>query len=99
MASFVATLRFTEQGLQGVRETTRRAAAFKAAAKKLGVKVTEILWCLGPYDGLLMFDAPDAETAASAMLFLSTQGNVQTETVQVFTATQMEKILKNSGGG
>jgi uncharacterized protein with GYD domain len=96
MASFVATIRFTEQGIQAVHETTKRAAAFKGAAKKLGVKVTEVYWCLGPYDGLLLFEAPDAETATSAMLSLSAQGNVQTQTAQVFTASQMDKILKRS---
>ena len=53
MASFVATIRFTEQGIQAVHETTRRTAAFKGAAKKLGLKVTEAYWCLGSYDGLL----------------------------------------------
>ena len=33
MAMFVATIRFAEQGIQSVRETTKRAAAFKTAAK------------------------------------------------------------------
>jgi uncharacterized protein with GYD domain len=98
MATFVATIRFTEQGIKSVHETTRRAAAFKAAAKKLGVKVLDIYWCLGPFDGLLLFEAPDPETATSAMLYLGAQGNVKTQTVQVFTAAEVEKILKNLGG-
>jgi uncharacterized protein with GYD domain len=94
MARFVATIRFTEQGIKSVRETTRRAASFKAAAKKLGVKVQDIYWCLGPFDGLLLFDAPDSETATSAMLYLGAQGNVHTQTAQVFTAAEVEKLLK-----
>lgn len=97
MATFIATIRFTEQGIQSVRETTRRAAAFKAATKKLGIKIKDIYWCLGPFDGLLLFDAPDVETATSAMLFLSSQGNVQTQTAQIFTAAEIEKILKRVG--
>ena len=90
---FVATIRFTEQGVKSIHDTTRRAAAFKAAAKKLGIKVQDVFWCLGPFDGLLLFEAPDAETATSAMLYLGAQGNVHTQTAQIFTAAQVEKLL------
>jgi uncharacterized protein with GYD domain len=98
MPMFAATIRFTEQGIQSVRETTRRAAAFKTAAKKLGTKVLDVYWCLGPFDGLLIFEAPDTETATSAMLYLGAQGNVKTQTAQIFTAGEVEKILKGLGG-
>lgn len=97
MATFVSTICFTEQGIQSVKETTRRAAAFKAVSKKLGIKIVDIYWCLGRFDGLLLFDAPDAETATSAMLYLGSQGNVQTQTAQIFTASEVEKILKKMG--
>jgi uncharacterized protein with GYD domain len=98
MAMFVSTIRFTEQGIQSVRDTTRRAASFKAAAKKLGAKVVDIYWCLGPFDGLLLFEAPDTETATTAMLYLGAQGNVKTQTAQIFTAAEVEKILKGISG-
>jgi uncharacterized protein with GYD domain len=91
---FFATIRFTDQGIKSIRETTRRAAAFKAAAKKLGIKVLDIYWCLGPFDGLLLFEAPDAETATSAMIYLGAQGNVQTQTAQIFTAAEVEEMVK-----
>jgi uncharacterized protein with GYD domain len=51
MQTFVATIKFTEQGIKSIHDTTRRAAAFKAAAKKMGIKVVDVLWCLGPFDG------------------------------------------------
>ena len=93
MATFVATITFTDQGIKSIRETARRAATFKAAAKKMGVKVKDIYWCLGPFDGLLTFEAPDADTATSAMLTLAAQGNVKTQTAQAFTAAEIEKIV------
>lgn len=94
MPTFVATITFTEQGSKSIKDTTRRAASFKSAAKKMGVKVLDTYWCLGPFDGLLLFEAPDAETATSAMLYLGSQGNVKTETAQVFKAAEVEKLLK-----
>lgn len=94
MARFAATIRFTAQGLQAIDNTTQRAKAFQAAAKKMGVKVVDLYWSLGPFDGLLILDAPDSQTATAAMLHLTAQGNVQTQTSELFTAGDMEKVLK-----
>jgi uncharacterized protein with GYD domain len=93
MAIFITTIRFTQQGVQNFNDTGKRANAFKAAAKKLGVKVTNIYWTLGEYDGLLILDAPDDETAAAALLYLASLGNVHTTTVRAFTAAEMDKIV------
>jgi uncharacterized protein with GYD domain len=48
---------------------------------------------MGAHDGLIIFDAPDDETATAAMLSLSSRENVTTETLRSFTATEMSKIL------
>ena len=94
MARFVATIRFTAQGVAGIQETTQRAAAFKTASKKLGVKVVDQYWSLGPFDGLMIFDAPDSQVASAAMLQLAALGNVQTQTTEVYSAGEMESVLK-----
>ena len=93
MATFITTIKFTQQGLKGIDETTKRAASLKASAKKLGVKVKEIYWTLGDHDGVLIFEAPDDETATSLLLHLGALGNVHTTTVRAFTAAEMDKIL------
>ena len=93
MATFITTIKFTEKGIQGIQESPKRAAAFKAAAKKMGVKVTEIYWTLGYFDGVVIFDAPDDETATAAMLHLSAQGNVHTTTARAFDAGEIEKVV------
>jgi uncharacterized protein with GYD domain len=93
MARFAATIRFTSQGMQAIAHTTDRAKAFQAAAKKLGVEVVDVYWSLGPFDGLLILDAPDSQTATAALLHLAAQGNVQTQTTELFTAAEMEKVL------
>ena len=98
MATFVSTIKFTEQGIKAIKETTKRAASIKAAAKKMGVKVTDIFWTLGNYDGLLVFEASDDETATALMLHLGMSGNVQTTTVRAFTAAEMDGILAKMSG-
>ena len=97
MATFITTIRFTEKGLQGIRETGKRAAAFKAAVKKMGVKVTGIYWTLGSFDGVIIFDAPDDTTATAAMLRLSAEGNVTTTTTRAFAAGEIDKVVEMLG--
>jgi uncharacterized protein with GYD domain len=93
MATFITSLKFTQQGLKNIGETTKRAAALKAAAKKLGVKVTDVYWTLGDHDGVLIFEAPDDAAATTLLLNLGAAGNVHTTTLRAFTATEMDKIL------
>jgi uncharacterized protein with GYD domain len=93
VATFITTIRFTEQGISKINKTTKRANAFKAAAKKMGVKVKDIFWTLGAFDGAIVFDAPDDETASAALVHLGTLGNVQTTTARAFNAAEMGKIL------
>ena len=98
MATFITTITFTQQGIEGVAESTKRAAALKASAKKMGVKITDIYWTLGDYDGVLIFEAPDDETAAAMLLHLGATGNVQTTTVRAFNAAEMDKIVAKLPG-
>jgi uncharacterized protein with GYD domain len=93
MATFITTIKFTQQGVKGIDDSTRRAADLKAAAKKLGAKVTNVYWTLGEYDGLLIMEAPDDETATSVLLHLAAAGNVHTTTCRAFTAAEMDKIV------
>ena len=93
MATFITTMHFTEQGIKAVRDTCERAAAFKATAQKLGVKVTGIYWTLGAFDGVIVCEAPDEATATAALLHLGAQGNIRTQTGRAYDAAEMKKIL------
>jgi uncharacterized protein with GYD domain len=99
MATYLSSIKFTEQGIKAVRDTTRRSTAFRAAAKKMGVKVENIYWTLGEFDGLGIFDAPDDETITALMLQVAAEGNIHTSTTRAFTATDMDRILEKMGSG
>ena len=94
MATFISTLKFTDQGIQNIKQTCERADAFKAAAEGMGVSVQEIYWTLGPFDGVAIFDAPDDETATALMLQVGSKGSVQTQTCRAYQADEMQQILR-----
>jgi uncharacterized protein with GYD domain len=96
MASYIALLQFTDQGARNVKDTTKRAAAATEMAGKMGVKVTDLFWSLGQYDGVLVLDAPDEATVTAFALRLGALGNVKTQTLRAFRAAEMEQILKKA---
>ena len=65
MATYIVLCHFTEQGIRGVKDSPKRAAAFKAAAKKAGVTVKAFYWTLGRYDMVSILEAPSTETVTA----------------------------------
>lgn len=93
MASYTVLANFTEQGIRTVKETTHRAEAVEAAARKAGVTVKGIQWTLGAYDLVCQFEAPDDEAITALGLAIGMQGNVRTQTLRTFSRDEMNAIL------
>ena len=93
MATYIMLSKFTDQGIRSVKETTKRAEAFKEKVQKLGANIKDIYWTLGEYDVIATFEAPDAATATTVGLSLGAGGNVRTQTLAAFSASEMGQIL------
>jgi uncharacterized protein with GYD domain len=93
MATYISLVQFTDKGIQAAKDTTRRVADWAANVQAKGVNIKQMYWTLGQYDQVCVFDAPDDETAASVLLAADMLGNIRTQTLRAFTASEMEKIL------
>ena len=93
MVTYVVLSKFTDQGIRNVKDSPKRADAFKEMAKTFGVTVKEIVWTQGRYDVVIIAEAPDENSAMSLSLSLSALGNVRTETLRAFSAADMTKIV------
>jgi uncharacterized protein with GYD domain len=93
MARYISLEQFTDKGIQAAKETTQRVADWAAKVQSKGVSIKQMYWTLGQYDQVCIFDAPDDETAASVLLSADMLGNIRTQTLRAFTASEMEKIL------
>ncbi len=94
MATYIVLAHFTDQGVRGVKDSPKRADAFKALAKKAGANVKELYWTLGSYDIVTIVEAPDVETITALGLSIGKLGNVRTETLRAFDKAGMDAILK-----
>ena len=93
MPTYVALCNFTHQGIQNIKDTTKRADTFKTAAKKAGCTVKEIYWTQGQYDSVIILDAPDDASATAVLMSLGKLGNISTQTLRAFTAAELAPIL------
>lgn len=93
MARYVSLLRFTPQGVQNIKKSPARAAAFRKAAEKAGVKVEAQFWTTGAYDGVLILSAANETKALSVIAALAASGNVSTQSLQAFDAKEFKAIV------
>ncbi|MGW3659910.1 GYD domain-containing protein [Streptomyces sp. NPDC005151] len=97
MATYVTLLNWTDQGVRNYKDTAKRAEDFAAAAQKLGAKLLSIYWTVGPYDLVVVVEAPDDETATATLLQLGGVGNVRTTTLRAFGQEEMDRIIAKAG--
>jgi uncharacterized protein with GYD domain len=93
MPTYIVLTHFTEQGIRNIKETTKRAQAFREMAKKLGITVKDLYWTLGEYDSCAIVDAPDEGAMTALGLSVGVHGNIRTQTIRAFTSDEMNKIL------
>ena len=93
MATFITLGNFTDQGIRNIKDTTKRAEAFRAMAQKAGVTVKELYYTMGQYDIVAIVEAPDEQTATALLLSVGALGNIRSQTLRAFSREEMGKIV------
>ena len=93
MITYIGLLSFTDKGIQGVKDTTKRAVAAREVAKKFGVNIREMLWTMGKYDLVCVLEAEDEQALAAFNLATAMQGNLRSHSLRAYSAGEMDKIL------
>ena len=93
MPVYVQLVNWTERGAAAAKQTVQRARRVESQAKKLKIRVREIIWTMGRYDAVAIFEAPNDEAANRFALWVSTQGAARTETLRGYTAGEFAKIV------
>ena len=93
MAHYVVLGQFTDQGIRGVKDTTKRAKNFRETAKSMNVTVKDIYWTLGLYDVIVTIETPDDETATSFMMKIGSLGNLKSQTLRAFSESEAASLV------
>lgn len=94
MARYISLINWTDQGLRNAKDTLNRANAVRQVFKTKGSEMVDVYWTLGPYDVVVVFDAPDDEIASQLMMTVGMQGNVKSATMRAFNEQEMARIIK-----
>jgi uncharacterized protein with GYD domain len=93
MSTYVTLVRFTQQGIERIKESPARFDAAKQAGQALGVELKSWYLTMGQYDIVGVIEAPDDETMAKIALALGAQGNFRTETMRAFSVDEYRAIV------
>lgn len=94
MARFISLLNWTDQGIHNAKDTVNRANAARQAFQAGGGKIIDLYWTLGQHDVVVIFEAPDDETATRLALSLGMKGNVRSSTMRAFGEQEMARIVQ-----
>ncbi len=93
MARYILLSRFTQQGLQTIKDGPARLEAAKETFKALGAEIVDFSLTLGEYDAVVSIEAPGDETVAKASLAVGALGNVRISTLRAFTEEEYREIV------
>ena len=93
MAKYVLLSRFTQQGAQNIKDGPARLEAVKETLQGLGAELKDFYLTLGEYDAVVVVEAPDDATVATASLAIGSLGNVRIETLRAFTEDEYGQIV------
>ncbi len=92
MPFYIILWNWTEQGIKNVKDAPRRIAASRAAAERLGGKLT-VYYTIGAYDTVGVAEFRDDETVASFLVSLGSLGNVSSQTLRAFSESEGASII------
>ncbi|HEY7109044.1 MAG TPA: GYD domain-containing protein [Nitrososphaeraceae archaeon] len=95
MSFYIIMWNFTEQGIKNVKESPKRADAFKSLLEKNGGKLHRTFYTFGKYDGVSIVEAANDESIMSTLLSIESEGNARTITLKAFTYEEGTKIINN----
>src|SRR5436305_13083020 len=84
MPVYVSLLRFTQQGVEAVKEQGSRMDRIKEAYRAGGGERIAYYATMGRYDGIAVYRMKDEAAAAAFCLAIMSKGNVRSETMRGF---------------
>lgn len=93
MPTYVALHRYTQKGIENIKDGPARLDAAKQTLAAAGGKLLGFYLTMGQYDLVTIAEFPDDETAARAGLAGASQGYIRSEPLRAFTEEEYRKII------
>lgn len=94
MPVYISLINLTDQGVRTIKDDPNRVKSAARIAEHVGVKLLAEWWTMGPYDAIMIAEAPDDETINRFLLGAGRQGNIRTLTLRAFTPDEIGRIIE-----
>jgi uncharacterized protein with GYD domain len=93
MPTYISLFRYTQKGIEGIKDGPARLDAAKQVLAAAGGKLLGFYLTMGQYDLVTIAEFPDDETVARTALTGASQGFVRGETLRAFNEGEYRKIV------
>lgn len=93
MPTYITLMRYTQKGIENIKESPARLDEAKKAFQAMGAELKEYYLTMGQYDAVIISEGPNDETAAKLSLLIGSQGAVRTETFRAFNQEEYRKMV------
>ena len=93
MPTYISLIRYTQRGIENMKESPARLAAAKELFQSLGAELKSFYLAMGRFDAVVISEGPNDESATKAALTIAGAGAVRTETFRVFTEEEYRNII------
>ena len=94
MPMFIVLGKFTQKGVENMKDSPERLEAARKVAKSLGGEIKEFYYTMGRYDFVAIVEGPNDEAMMKTLLTIAGAGAVRTETLPATPATKAAEIIK-----
>ena len=95
MAHFVILLRWTQKGIEHVKDSPARFEHFRDTVEAVGGELLSFHMTLGEYDMMAISNVPSDEAAAKMELAVRSVGTVDIETLRAFDESEYREIISD----
>lgn len=95
MPTFVTLVNYTQDGLELLAdmESEEFLEQSRAEAQAQGGSLKDVYLTMGQYDGVVITEFPDAESATKAIMSILKTGIAETETLRAFPEDESRAII------
>jgi uncharacterized protein with GYD domain len=93
MPTYMTLIRYTQQGIESIKDGPARLDTAKELYISLGAEIKSYYLSMGRYDVIVISEAPDDETATKLAMTIASAGALRTETFRIFTEDEYRKLI------
>ena len=93
MSNYIVLVRFTDQGIQNIKDGPDRLEAARKSYETAGAKIVDFYLTMGSYDAVAIIEAPDDQTMAKLSVKVGSMGTSRSETLRAFNEDDFRSIV------